>query len=341
MAYQSTTAAGASDVLDKIRLFAIAQGWTVNRWRDSPESNLKKELCISHADSGYFNLIHSENLYASGQPNAKNDISLQASSGFDATKKTYEQPDESASARCAGFNYNSTKTRNVYLFGNTQYIYVAQELKNNFYTHLCLGKIDKSWNYTGGQFVTATWWNFQRSRSRIMNIGNKEAISIFAGDAFTDQFNYNKPIWGTSFRCDFSDLTGVNWHNTDTRKFHQAYAPNPRRNDGIIEPGYPVRRESKWRTPYGDLIACIPQSMNALSPLLPIVPAVVKDNKTYFPGSWPGVRYVDLSFIDAKQEITLGSDIWMCFPLIAKHTSNAPTSAYGFTTHTLGIAYKK
>ena len=81
--------------------------------------------------------------------------------------------------------------------------------------------------------------------------------------------------------------------------------------------------------------------MPALSPLLPIVPAIIINNNTYLPGQWPDVRYVDLTFISPKQEITLGSDTWMCFPLIAKHAGAQPTGVYDFTSETFGIAYKK
>ena len=217
MAYQATTAAGTGDVLDKIRLFAIAQGWTENRWRDSTETHLGKELCISHADAGYFNLMHNKSLYALSQPNSDNDIVLNASSGFDATKKTYEQADKSADSVCALYDYDDANTRNVYLFGNTQYIYVAQELATNFYTHLCFGKIDKAWSYTGGQFVSATWWNFQHGRRRTRTIADRDTISIFS-PGFTSKGRLTYPIYSTSLRCDFADSIGANWHNSDKSK---------------------------------------------------------------------------------------------------------------------------
>lgn len=341
MAYQSTTAAGSGDVLDKIRLFAIARGWTINRWRDSPETHLEKELCLSHADAGHFNLIHSKSLYASGQPNSKNDITLQASSSFDANKKTYEQPDASAPSRCALWDYDATKTRNVYIFGTTQYIYVAQELKDNFYTHLCFGKINKAWNYTGGEFVTASWWNFQQPSTRTRSITDSKLISIFAGDAYSDKGSQNAPIWGTSLRCDFADKPGVNWHNTQLDKGVGTGRTYPRSNDGVLEPGYPAHKSFLWRTPYGDLIRCLPQNMNALDPLLPLVPGVRRSSTMYIAGQWPDVRYVNLTHIEPKQEITLGSDTWMCFPLIARHVNNAPTGAYDYTSGVYGIAFKK
>ena len=340
MAYQSTTAASTGDVLDKIRLFAIAQGWTENRWRDSPETAFGKELCISHADAGYFNLAHSKTSYAANTTSI-NDISINASSGFDNTKKTNEQADKSGAARCAFFSYPATTTKNVFLFGNTQYIYVVLELTTNVYTHLCFGAIDKAWSYTGGQFVTATWWDFKSGRHTTKRLSDVGAVSVFMGESYVSGYGFDKPIYGLSLRCDFADSAGINWHNTTAYKGNLGYTINPRPNDGYMDGGYPVYNNYRWRTPYGNLSACLPQTMPALSPLLPIVPAIFKDNTSYLPGQWPDVRYVDLSFIHPKQEITLGSDTWVCFPLIAKHAQNPPTGPYDLNSGTFGIAYKK
>lgn len=340
MAYQATTAASTGDVLDKIRLFAIAQGWTENRWRDSTETRYGKELCISHTDAGYFNFVHDKKPY-SGNNKDVYDISFTASSGYDSTKKTYEQADRSAPSRLSIFEKYATKTRNFYLFGTTQYIYVVQELKANFYVHLCFGSIDKAWSYTGGQFVTATWWNWHvRSRkTRIM--GDIDAISVFSSPAFSSLENFSKIVYGLSLRCDFAEPAGVNWHNTHPNKQSYSYASNPRPNDGFIEGGYPINRNGKWRTPYGDLSAALPQTMPALSPMLPLVPAILKGNNHYLCGQWPDVRYVNMRFINPKQEITLGSDIWVCFPCISKHVKNQPTGLYDKTSGAHGIAYKK
>ena len=341
MAFQSTTAAGTGDVLDKIRLFAIAQGWTVNRWRDSPDTSYGKELCISHADAGYFNLAHSKTVFSITSTH-DNDILINASPGFDSTKNTNGQTDKSGDSRCSLYAYDATKTRNVYLFGTTQYIYVVQELTTNLYSHLCFGAIDKAWSYTGGQFVSAVWWDFRFGRRRVKTLSKNSTISIFIGSTYSYNASLNRDyIYGLSLRCDFADRTGVYWHNTDNRKFNNSYYPYPRPRDGYIEGGYPAYKNYKWRNPHGDLSNCLPQSMPALSPLLPIIPSIVKDNNFYFPGQWPDVRYVELSNINPKQEITLGDDVWMCFPLAARHIHNLPTGAYSITSGAFGVAYKK
>lgn len=341
MAYQSTTATSTGDVLDKIRLFAIAQGWTENRWRDSTETSKGKELCISHADAGYFNLVH-DKTYFSTNSKATYDISLNASPGFDSTKKTYEQSDRSADSRCSLFEY-ANKSRNVYLFGNTQYIYVVQKLTEyqNLYIHLCFGAIDKGWSYTGGQFVTATWWDFSDAPIITRNVHQTTAIFVFASPAFSPEYRFQKTVYGLSLRCDFADTAGVNWHNTHTNKQHSRFVPNPRPNDGYLEGGYPIYKHNNFRAPYGDLSAALPQTMNALSPMLPLVPAILKGTNHYLPGQWPDVRYVNLSSIAPEQEITLGSDVWVCFPIIAKHARNQRLGIYDFTSGQHGIAYKK
>ena len=51
MAYQTGTATDCNDLLDKFRLFAIAQGWIANRWVIAGSG---RELCLQKG-SAYFN----------------------------------------------------------------------------------------------------------------------------------------------------------------------------------------------------------------------------------------------------------------------------------------------
>ncbi|MGI9277486.1 MAG: hypothetical protein ACR2PT_21890, partial [Endozoicomonas sp.] len=63
MAYETGTANGVEDLLDKLRLFAIGLGWTVDRFDTTSvgtgtgNSNNGKWLQLHHGDAGYHNLV--------------------------------------------------------------------------------------------------------------------------------------------------------------------------------------------------------------------------------------------------------------------------------------------
>ena len=57
MAYQTGTASGANDLLDKLRLFAVANGWSANRWADIGNG---RELCLAKG-SAFFSLRSYQN----------------------------------------------------------------------------------------------------------------------------------------------------------------------------------------------------------------------------------------------------------------------------------------
>jgi len=58
-------------------------------------------------------------------------------------------------------------------------------------------------------------------------------------------------------------------------------------------------------------------------------------DKTYYLGHTPDMRGVILDGIDAGEEVTVGTETWVCFPSVRKSESNYDSSLYQ------GIAYRK
>ena len=91
MAYETGTATGATDLLDKLRLFAIAQGWTVNRWVSWTSGY---ELCLQKG-SAYFNLRSCQNgslLVNGSTQSSKYGITLNGSDGYAGGSAWDRQP---------------------------------------------------------------------------------------------------------------------------------------------------------------------------------------------------------------------------------------------------------
>src|SRR5690554_6751440 len=91
MAYETGTSSNVNDLLDKFRLFAIAQGWTVNRWATVGSG---RELCIQKG-SAYFNFRswNNETMLVNGTSTAgKYGITMNGSDGYSAGNGVHVQP---------------------------------------------------------------------------------------------------------------------------------------------------------------------------------------------------------------------------------------------------------
>jgi hypothetical protein len=62
----------------------------------------------------------------------------------------------------------------------------------------------------------------------------------------------------------------------------------------------------------------------------------ISTSDAYFLGFQPDVRGCNIHFINARDEITIGSDVWKFFPL-----SQKTLSAVADRSYYSGIAYKK
>ena len=91
MAYETGTSTNVNDLLDKFRLFAVANGWSVNRWVTAGSG---KELCISKG-SAYFNFRSwsNESMLVNGTATAsKYGITMNGSDGYAGANAWDKQP---------------------------------------------------------------------------------------------------------------------------------------------------------------------------------------------------------------------------------------------------------
>ena len=82
MAYETGTATSPQDLLDKFRIFAAAQGWTVNRWtaEDSGQA-----LCISKNGNYFnFNSTTSQTVRINGGNTSCTGIRMNGSDSYDS-----------------------------------------------------------------------------------------------------------------------------------------------------------------------------------------------------------------------------------------------------------------
>lgn len=317
MAYQTGTATNANDLLDKFRVFAIAQGWTVNRWADVGSN---KELCI-HKGSAYFNFkMNNQRAYCNGQSVWLRGITVNGADGYDAAGSVHRQPNypkRVASIRDEAVVLFPLTTMGPFIAHHffapdNKTLYAEVELTAGCFLRFGCGSLDVFGSTAHGQFCYASTGQVGGNwLSQDMDRGNNaiELVPFRAAD-----YNSNRYSFGSMVRV---QLVGFdNWASSGRSTF-SAGLPMACQGGGVHD---------KVLRDYGA------NPLNGVGLLLPNIVSLNIGNQYLAPiGTVPGMRYMDMSQYEAGDEFTLGSDTWKVFPWYNK----------GGLSLNRGIAYLK
>lgn len=331
MAYETGASTGPNGLLDKLRLFAIAQGWTVNR-RVTAGSGL--ELCVSKG-SAYFNMrsYQNETVLVNGSSSTlRYGISINGSDGFAS---------DSAWDRQAGYPVRPSGTvgseqghgympfvtstgpfPSYYLFApDSKTIYLEVEVTTGTFQRMGFGSLDLFNPATpgGGRFFYSTGGNG--------SVTNSTSSSTWLGSEI-DNVSYAleevpfraTDYYGTANQCGSFLRAAFDSFDNWCGSAVQASSSNMAQacqGGGVHDK---IIRDSS------------PNPMNGVGILTPNVVSVNRANEYLHPvGVVPGMRYMDMTNYLPGDEFTLGSDTWKVFPWYQK----------GGRSFQRGIAYKK
>jgi hypothetical protein len=331
MAYQTGTATGANDLLDKLRLFAIEQGWTVNRWVAAGSG---RELCLSKG-SAYFNFrsYQNETVLVNGSSyTSRYGISMNGSDGYDEGSAWDRQPgypvrssgppDPDQGHAYMPFVVNQGPFVAYHFFApDNKTIYLELEITTGTFLRLGFGSLDlfNSGTPGGGRFFYSTGGNGGVTNSVSSsswlgeNIDNNpyslEEVPFRAAD-YTEIFANS----GSFVRAAFDSFD--NWCGS-ARAAANTYMMQACQGGGV----------------HDRLIRDLsPNPMNGIGILTPNIVSVNRANEYLHPiGVVPGMRYMDMTNYLPGDEFTIGADTWKVFPWYNK----------GGRSYQRGIAYKK
>lgn len=328
MAYQTGSASGPNDMLEQLRVFAVAQGWTSNR---NAVIGSGREVCLSKG-SAYFNLrsFVNETVTINGTASAnKTGIAINGSDGYSAGALWDQQPGHTMApntTRLHGwlpFVLSPGPFPSYHIFASdSKTIYLEIEVVTGTYQRLGFGSLDlfNSGASGGGRFFYATGGNAQVNadshgtswlgndvngapwvleevpfRGGYLNAGGNDTGSYIrvAVDSFDG--------WAQSARSNSQSHTGVAAQGGGTHDWVLVHnqSTNPLNGVGILFPHVvSVNRSNIYQQPIG------------------IIPAM---------------RYMDMTNYLPGDEFTIGSDVWKVFPWWQK----------GGRSGQYGIAYRK
>lgn len=329
MTYQTGTSTNMADLISKLNTFAVANGWT------SDEHTPASGRLALHKGSCYVSFrwdtsaplhlsVHQALGYTGGlepgaHPNDSGNGYNTTTSHTNANLLTERVVTDIGNGAFASYHFFEDDD------GTRSYIHVVVQIVATVYRHFGFGRIDKFGDWTGGEYAYG-------------------------------QFRQNTP--GNPVDTQYTALLDGLF----------ASATNTRRAATIHMEGLPGQGGSeKWGQIWGTVAGTLPAdeagqpksdiqggfrsgpvarnfgwiSAGAQSGLIPTYPIWLfyrnrATNFVYALGSMPDVRGMNIRFFAAEDQITIGSDVWVIFPLQQRTLAAVQERSYYS-----GIAYKK
>ena len=314
MAYETGTPTGIVDLLDKFRMFAIAQGWTINRWVTAGSG---RELCIAKAGAFFnFRAYVSEAVVVNGESTTdKTGLSLNGSDGYDAGLAWDRQPgyplrNESTDGN-QGHAYMplviSTGPFPSYHFfaPDDKTLYCELEFQIGSFLRFGCGSLDllNPAAPGGGRFFYATGGDprVTNSTSPFTWLGSSGDNATFALELVPFRAaDYSWASWSSLLAGSYVRAAFGSFDNWACFGHSTASAQGGGCHDKMLR-------------------ACGASPLNGTALLLPNIVSLNIANQYLSPiGVMPGLRYMDMTNFLPGDEFTFGPDTWKVFPWYMK-----------------------
>lgn len=305
MAYQENSTVATPEVLiNHLVNFCAGAGWAVERndlAGGSRTATLRKV--------GVTDYVH---IYNTDSTNVRMRISV----GYDPLLAPAAQPNVSGECLTA---LGAGAYPKAFFFASQDQVWAVVSIASSGdYRHFCFGRLEKAGAYTGGTYVDGTVWPN----------GNWRATWSQNSWPFRGSQPNNPARYGY-LRADISD-------------------------DGKANNFFSIGGNGGSDTAYGEVgdaaraaVLAVNADDNAFSgrSILHAIPLFVgrTGSQLYYSpaGVVQDVRVCSIQKFEPEQEISIGSDIWKVFPLIAKRPLNSAQGAQPTASGMHGIAVKK
>ena len=303
MAYQTGTATSCTNLLDTIRIFALSLGWTVNYWGDDPQNAGTQDKWLSLATPGgnYFNVLARD---------ATSIILVRGATGYTANNNRDSQPGQAGDY--AQTNGLSGPFAAYYLFGSATYIHVVVEIVTNRFAHFAIGVLEKSGVYTGGEYAVNTYWTYGNTTYQ------HQPDAPYNSCPWDSWLLSPRSQW---YRMDVDGAVN-NWYQSYDSGDATSYPLGFMRGNSLVARLF--NRSPNYIT-----------GQSILPPSIIVGPRPAGGSCIY--GTVKDVRPVNITNLNPKQILYIGTDQWMIFPVIRK----GYTTQYEPCSGNYGIAYRK
>jgi len=322
MAYETATATGPNDLLDKLRVFALANGWTVDysgvrtNAGGGSQGNGLNALAITKAGCSWV-IYHSTATPSLGRAPgpflcaymypgpwvASNGTDLQAGRSALATANNLGGP-------YVGYHFFTDSSK--------AYLHVAVEVASGRFSHMMIGHFDRVAASGVAAYACALLWDYQ------VNAVNQQTAGSVPFDGYEDSSAYQA---GGIIRADSDSVSPryckMNFGTSNVAE--RAYG------------GWRIDSSDAGQLGYG-LMSMAPSQLTGRAILVPPMVLVSRnssDVQRSIVGTPHDLRVLRIDNLAAGDTLTIGSDQWKVFPVIRK---NGPPGVENSGTY--GYAYR-
>jgi hypothetical protein len=329
MSYQAGTSTGPNDLIDKLRIFLLANGWTVNLFTTIGAGyRLHVQKTAGDSTVMYFNfrsaiaetgaLISEDNL--GGANGTVTGLIVNGSTGYDVGQVWHKQPGYPQNIEASNYSYGNCMTPmsisaipSYYFFSVDDTVNIVVEITAGKFQFMSFGLLEKQGAFTGGQFFSAS-------------LDTRQPAYNYASGWYA-------PLYFTSMPSNPLGGVFVNVDGTaDWRVPNQSYSQS--------EIYFPCVAGQQANETYSQLgmasyfWAFAPNAYNAMAAMCPIYTLLLRSDLNYSLLGWPsGVRFLNCTNYSAGQEVTYGAETWVVFH--ADSQQQTPKNMY------CGFAFKK
>jgi len=338
MAFETNTPTSMNDLMASLSSFAQLLGWTENRLTlDTGFGGTDGQLSLAKGS----NHIH----FAWNEGEA-NHISMYQSLGFDGQVDQWEHPEDSGNGEDsepsefwsdstilqerAIANIGSGPYESYWFYGDGDYVHIVLEFSPGRFRHFGFGTLDKSWDWTGGEYCYA-----HTARIPDPKADNYDCLLASSGTSTLSRESFATIHAEGLPNQDPTSKWGVFLVQDTISEMGADRAGNPRvRFDGGAPGGV-------FGTVFLQMTADAGQGFLPLSPLgIFYTDVSVSPPEAYLMGFQPDVAIFNGRNYHPADEFTIGSDTYQVFPHARKTLDEGSNDRSGVSRN-LFIAYRK
>lgn len=310
--YETGTALHANDLLDRLRVFAAANGWTVQRWavRSDGLGSGGWALNLQRGDlhAGLYADLGAGTLGNPGQY-----VGGFLYPAWDAGLGNMAQANRSQLSFTNGLG--STQYTGYHFFAGAEYLHAVVEVVDGEFRHFGTGRLRRFGAVTTGGYVVNSFWSYAPAH-------RASPFSTPAHAVPWDSFDNGTGAPSVLLRAD-SDAVSP-------RYLLSAHA-------NVNEVRCGMRGQAPPRPDTLPAQQAQASTLTGRAVLWPILTAAARSGGLFSPlGQPPDVRFVRLDHLQPKDLLTIGTEQWMVFPVIRRDGGIGQPSSLR-----LGLAYRR
>jgi len=311
MAFETGGASSAADLLDKLRIFAAANGWTIDAnvaRSDGPTGN----VVVMRRGTAIYAAVYTDTAAGSSIDPGPYIGCYTYPGAYSGAANAMAQANKTSGSQC---NKMTGPFQAYYFFSAGDYLHAVVEVSPGLFRHFGIGILEASGALTSGAYNHALRWHYGPTEVNVATSDNH---------AVPFDSNGSSQGWlGTELRADSDSVS------PRTIRLYDVSPADP--NGGWA--GWLSGGAQHAGSPLNPLARVGPSTLTGRTVLLPLITSIDRPSgNVSIVGGPRDMRLVRIDNLAPAATLTVGPDTWRAFPVCRKNGDAGVESslAYGY-----------